>query len=30
MFKNGEKKEGVIGAVPKATLAAAIEKYVEA
>ncbi|KAJ6737353.1 THIOREDOXIN M-TYPE PROTEIN [Salix viminalis] len=30
MFKNGEKKEGVIGAVPKSTLAAAIEKYVEA
>ncbi|KAF9681754.1 hypothetical protein SADUNF_Sadunf05G0035700 [Salix dunnii] len=30
MFKNGEKKEGVIGAVPKSTLAATIEKYVEA
>ncbi|CAK7355010.1 unnamed protein product [Dovyalis caffra] len=30
MFMNGEKKEGVIGAVPKATLAAAIEKYIEA
>ncbi|KAJ6741009.1 hypothetical protein OIU79_001016 [Salix purpurea] len=28
MFKNGEKKEGVIGAVPKATFAAAIEKYI--
>ncbi|KAK4745078.1 hypothetical protein SAY87_011390 [Trapa incisa] len=26
-FKNGEKKESVIGAVPKSTLSAAIEKY---
>jgi len=30
MFKNGEKKGGVTGAVPKATFAAAIEKYIEA
>ncbi|KAF5196859.1 thioredoxin-like [Thalictrum thalictroides] len=29
-FKNGEKKESVIGAVPKSTLTATIEKYVEA
>ncbi|PON99710.1 Thioredoxin [Trema orientale] len=28
-FKNGEKKESVIGAVPKSTLSATIEKYVE-
>ncbi|XVF39151.1 hypothetical protein PTKIN_Ptkin01aG0012900 [Pterospermum kingtungense] len=28
-FKNGEKKESVIGAVPKSTLAATIDKYVE-
>ncbi|KAJ6805869.1 thioredoxin M-type, chloroplastic-like [Iris pallida] len=27
-FKNGEKKESVIGAVPKSTLAATIEKYI--
>jgi len=30
MFKNGEKKGGVTGAVPRATFAAAIEKYIEA
>ncbi|XP_077213817.1 thioredoxin-like [Tasmannia lanceolata] len=29
-FKNGEKKESVIGAVPKSTLTATIEKYLEA
>ncbi|XVE55221.1 hypothetical protein DITRI_Ditri03aG0142100 [Diplodiscus trichospermus] len=28
-FKGGEKKENVIGAVPKSTLAATIEKYVD-
>lgn len=28
-FKNGEKKESVIGAVPKSTLSATIEKYIE-
>ncbi|XP_061358739.1 thioredoxin M-type, chloroplastic-like [Gastrolobium bilobum] len=28
-FKNGEKKESVIGAVPKSTLSAAVEKYVD-
>ncbi|GMI82968.1 hypothetical protein HRI_001966100 [Hibiscus trionum] len=28
-FKNGEKKESIIGAVPKSTLAASIEKYVD-
>lgn len=28
-FKNGEKKESVIGAVPKSTLSATVEKYVE-
>lgn len=28
-FKNGEKKESVIGAVPKSTLSATIEKYLE-
>ncbi|XVE95617.1 hypothetical protein REPUB_Repub02eG0113800 [Reevesia pubescens] len=28
-FKDGEKKESVIGAVPKTTLAATIEKYVD-
>eukprot|EP00262_Sarcandra_glabra_P018445 TRINITY_DN6620_c0_g1_i1.p1 TRINITY_DN6620_c0_g1~~TRINITY_DN6620_c0_g1_i1.p1 ORF type:complete len:182 (-),score=19.57 TRINITY_DN6620_c0_g1_i1:181-726(-) len=28
-FKNGEKKESVIGAVPKSTLTATIEKYVD-
>ncbi|EXB99573.1 Thioredoxin M-type [Morus notabilis] len=28
-FKNGEKKESVIGAVPKSTLSTTIEKYVE-
>ncbi|GLT74885.1 hypothetical protein SLA2020_466500 [Shorea laevis] len=27
-FKNGEKKESVIGAVPKSTLSATIDKYV--
>ena len=29
LFKNGEKKESVIGAVPKSTLRAMVEKYVE-
>ncbi|KAG6624326.1 thioredoxin M-type, chloroplastic-like [Carya illinoinensis] len=29
-FKNGEKKESVIGAVPKSTLSTTIEKYIEA
>ncbi|KAJ7965440.1 Thioredoxin [Quillaja saponaria] len=29
-FKNGEKKESVIGAVPKSTLSTTIEKYVDA
>lgn len=28
-FKSGEKKESVIGAVPKSTLTATIEKYLE-
>lgn len=28
-FKKGEKKESVIGAVPKSTLSATIEKYVD-
>ncbi|KAK7293795.1 hypothetical protein RJT34_16669 [Clitoria ternatea] len=28
-FKNGEKKESVIGAVPKSTLSATVEKYVD-
>ncbi|GLT42711.1 hypothetical protein SLA2020_166970 [Shorea laevis] len=28
-FKNGEKKESVIGAVPKSTLSATIDKYVD-
>ncbi|XP_061348137.1 thioredoxin M-type, chloroplastic-like [Gastrolobium bilobum] len=28
-FKNGEKKESVIGAVPKSTLTATVEKYVD-
>ncbi|KAA0058857.1 thioredoxin-like [Cucumis melo var. makuwa] len=28
-FKNGEKRESVIGAVPKSTLAASIDKYIE-
>lgn len=28
-FKNGEKKESVIGAVPKSTLSAALDKYVD-
>ncbi|KAL5560464.1 hypothetical protein UlMin_036675 [Ulmus minor] len=28
-FKDGEKKESVIGAVPKSTLSSTIEKYVE-
>ncbi|ONK77416.1 uncharacterized protein A4U43_C02F6300 [Asparagus officinalis] len=27
-FKNGEKKESVIGAVPKSTLSATLEKYI--
>ncbi|KAE8685697.1 Thioredoxin M-type [Hibiscus syriacus] len=29
-FKNGEKKESIIGAVPKATIAATLEKYIDA
>nr|CAD1842079.1 unnamed protein product [Ananas comosus var. bracteatus] len=29
MFKNGEKKESVIGAVPKSTLSGIIDKYME-
>ena len=28
-FKDGEKKESVIGAVPKSTLSATIDKYVD-
>lgn len=28
-FKNGEKKESIIGAVPKSTLSATVEKYVD-
>lgn len=28
-FKKGEKKESVIGAVPKSTLSAAIDKYLD-
>lgn len=28
-FKNGEKRESVIGAVPRSTLAATIDKYTE-
>jgi len=28
-FKNGQKREGVIGAVPKSTLSASIDKYLE-
>uniref|UniRef100_A0A7C8ZV46 Protein-disulfide reductase n=1 Tax=Opuntia streptacantha TaxID=393608 RepID=A0A7C8ZV46_OPUST len=28
-FKNGEKKESIIGAVPKSTLTTAIEKYLD-
>ncbi|KAK4751968.1 hypothetical protein SAY87_020766 [Trapa incisa] len=28
-FKNGEKKESIIGAVPKSTLSATIEKYLD-
>ncbi|KAE8715476.1 Thioredoxin M-type [Hibiscus syriacus] len=28
-FKNGEKKESIIGAVPKSTLAASIDKYID-
>lgn len=28
-FKNGEKRESVIGAVPKSTLTASIDKYIE-
>ncbi|KAL1309794.1 hypothetical protein HN51_052507 [Arachis hypogaea] len=28
-FKNGEKKESVIGAVPKSTLSATLDKYVD-
>ncbi|XP_054788612.1 thioredoxin M-type, chloroplastic-like [Prosopis cineraria] len=28
-FKNGEKKESVIGAVPKSTLSATLEKYLD-
>lgn len=29
LFKNGEKKESVIGAVPKSTLSVAVDKYVD-
>jgi thioredoxin 1 len=29
IFKNGEKKDAVIGAVPESTLIASIEKFVE-
>nr|AFK38791.1 unknown [Medicago truncatula] len=29
-FKNGEKKESVIGAVPKSTLSTTVEKYIDA
>lgn len=29
-FKNGERKESIIGAVPKSTLAASIDKYLDA
>ncbi|XP_078156606.1 uncharacterized protein LOC144552511 [Carex rostrata] len=29
MFKNGEKKESIIGAVPKTTLSGIIDKYLE-
>ncbi len=29
LFKDGEKKESVIGAVPKATLVQMLEKYVD-
>lgn len=29
-FKDGEKKESVIGAVPKSTLTATIDKYIDA
>lgn len=29
IFKGGEKKDTIIGAVPKATLATAIEKYLD-
>jgi thioredoxin 1 len=29
IFKNGEKKDAVIGAVPEKTLIASIEKFVE-
>ncbi|KAJ1384426.1 Thioredoxin-like superfamily [Sesbania bispinosa] len=28
-FKNGEKKESIIGAVPKSTLSATVEKYID-
>lgn len=28
-FKNGEKKESIIGAVPKSTLSSTLDKYVE-
>ncbi|MED6131892.1 hypothetical protein PIB30_014109 [Stylosanthes scabra] len=28
-FKNGEKKESVIGAVPKSTLSATLDKYID-
>ncbi|KAE8714314.1 Thioredoxin M-type [Hibiscus syriacus] len=28
-FKNGEKKESIIGAVPKSTIVATIEKYID-
>lgn len=29
LFKNGERKESIIGAVPKGTLSAAIDKYLQ-
>jgi thioredoxin 1 len=29
LFKNGEKKDAVIGAVPKSTLVTLIEKYLD-
>ncbi|KAL4183853.1 hypothetical protein AMTRI_Chr11g100380 [Amborella trichopoda] len=29
LFKNGEKKESIIGAVPKSTLSSTIDKYLE-
>jgi thioredoxin 1 len=29
MFKNGEKKDAVIGAVPESTLVTCVEKFTE-